>query len=58
MVSCKEELREIKTSRGPSKVFSFIVTDQAGSAIKITAFGAEAEKFAPLVYNGQVLTWS
>lgn len=53
VVSCKEEPREIKTSRGPSKVFSFIVTDQGGFAIKVTAFGAEAEKFSPLVYNGQ-----
>lgn len=55
MVSCKEDPRDIKTSRGPSKVFSFVVTDQTGSAIKINAFGAEAERFAPLIYNDQVL---
>jgi hypothetical protein len=53
VVSGKEEMREIKTARGAMKVFSFVVTDQNGDSIKISAFGTEAEKFSPLVSNDQ-----
>ena len=36
------------------RVFDFNVTDETGNTIQITAFGEQAEKFNPIVENGQV----
>lgn len=49
----KEEPRTINTKRGPSTVFSFVLTDTEGNSIKISAFGKECDKFSDLVQNGE-----
>lgn len=55
VVAAKENVREIKSPKGTFRVFSFTVTDENGNSIKVSAFGAEADKFCPVITNGQVL---
>lgn len=57
-MSFKEAQRTINTKRGPSVVFSFVLTDTAGNSIKISAFGKESEKFSDLVQEGAVSFFS
>lgn len=53
-MSQKEDKRTINTKRGPSQVFSFVITDEQGDAIKITGFGSEVDKYWDAVENGKV----
>lgn len=49
-----QQIKEINNPRGNFRVFGFIITDQAGNSIRVSAFGESAEKFFPLIQNGQV----
>lgn len=50
-----QEIKEINNARGNFRVFGFIITDQAGNSIRVSAFGESADKFFPMIQNGQVL---
>ncbi len=54
LVTAKDELKDIKTSRGDMKVFNFELTDQNGDQIRVAAFGKQAEMFAPIIQMQQV----
>ncbi|KAI6173387.1 Replication protein A subunit [Aphelenchoides besseyi] len=49
IATSKDSPRDINTKRGPSKVFSFVLTDGKGDSIKVTAFGAECDKYADFI---------
>ncbi|KAI1716462.1 replication protein A OB domain-containing protein [Ditylenchus destructor] len=51
IISAKENIKDIKNARGAFRVFSFTVTDKEGYAIRVSAFGEQAEKFHPLIEN-------
>uniref|UniRef100_A0A914BYU2 Replication protein A subunit n=1 Tax=Acrobeloides nanus TaxID=290746 RepID=A0A914BYU2_9BILA len=53
VVKGKENVREIKGARGPSKVFSFQVMDTAGDLIKVACFGDQADRFNAIIHNDQ-----
>uniref|UniRef100_A0A4W6FMQ3 Replication protein A subunit n=1 Tax=Lates calcarifer TaxID=8187 RepID=A0A4W6FMQ3_LATCA len=52
-VTNKSNIRTWSNSKGEGKLFSFDIVDESGE-IKITAFNKEADKFFPLVEQGQV----
>ncbi|KAI6205491.1 hypothetical protein M3Y94_00798300 [Aphelenchoides besseyi] len=53
IVTAKDTARDINTKRGPSKVFSFVLTDGKGDSIKVTAFGNECEKYVDFIEKGK-----
>lgn len=55
VIKGKESVREIKSARGPSKVFSFQLMDSAGGLIKICCFGDQADRFNAILHNDQVI---
>lgn len=44
-VTHKEALKNIKTRFGESKVFNFVITDEAGDSIRLTAFADTADRY-------------
>lgn len=50
------QIKEVNSARGNFRVFGFIITDQAGNSIRVSVFGETADKFFPIIQNGQVLT--
>lgn len=53
IVTSKENIRNLRNAKGEFRVFSFVVTDQDGNAIKVTGFGEQADKFHPMLQNDQ-----
>ncbi|KAL3092415.1 hypothetical protein niasHS_007624 [Heterodera schachtii] len=52
VVSGKDaSIKDLTSPRGSFRVFSFNVTDSKGVAIRIAAFGEQADKFFPIVEN-------
>ncbi|GLC43682.1 hypothetical protein PLESTM_001504100 [Pleodorina starrii] len=53
-VTAKGELRRWTNVKGEGKVFSFDLLDRGGGEIRVTAFGAEAEKFFESIEVGAI----
>ncbi|KAL0236510.1 hypothetical protein GEMRC1_003092 [Eukaryota sp. GEM-RC1] len=53
-VSEKHALRAITSSQKPNSVFSFHGKDSQGTEIKVTSFGADADRFCNLIEEDQV----
>lgn len=53
VVKGKEDIRDVKSARGPLKVFSFQVMDSAGTMIKISCFGEQADRFNAIIHENQ-----
>ena len=55
IVSGKDaQIKDVKSTKGEFRVFGFIITDQEGTAIRVSAFGEAANKFFSMLENGQV----
>uniref|UniRef100_A0AAF5CZK7 OB domain-containing protein n=1 Tax=Strongyloides stercoralis TaxID=6248 RepID=A0AAF5CZK7_STRER len=56
VITDKSILRDITTSKGPSKVFNFCITDKKGTAIRMTAFGDLATQFFDIIHDSESYT--
>lgn len=54
IVSNKENIKDIRNTKGQFRVFSFTVTDQQSNSIRVSAFGEQADKFHPVLTDGKV----
>ncbi|KAF7639064.1 Replication protein A subunit [Meloidogyne graminicola] len=54
IVSCKDpQIKEVTSAKGKFRVFSFVVTDQSSTSIRISAFSETADKYFQMIENGQ-----
>uniref|UniRef100_A0A915N4P8 Replication protein A subunit n=2 Tax=Meloidogyne TaxID=189290 RepID=A0A915N4P8_MELJA len=54
IVSSKDpQIKEFTNAKGKFRVFGFVLTDQSSSSIRISAFSEVADKYFPMLENGQ-----
>uniref|UniRef100_A0A1I8B0H8 Replication protein A subunit n=1 Tax=Meloidogyne hapla TaxID=6305 RepID=A0A1I8B0H8_MELHA len=54
VVSSKDpQIKELSNAKGKFRVFGFVLTDQSSSSIRISAFSDVADKYFPMLENGQ-----